>query len=414
MRKTIFFFIFFLCLLRLSALEQFDKKTIDNELKKPGVKLVAVDFYMDGCPPCEEAIGKWKELQKKYGKRGFKLFVVYYSKDKSCSLPENWIPDRVICDKDESIAKHKYWKVKDYPQTFVFNWMHERTSYDKIKEVENEVQSFFDKDAPRVYVDQLDENGNYINASLYNMVRYELETNSKFEIVPTEEEQKELARLGKRFNEEQYEDGIKCKPGKAIPANSILKIKKTWNQLILTVYLLEEKCPSANGKSTWRDEDPEKSVREAVGNLMQKYELEREQQDYKNMETYRPYKKEGIAFMAVGAAVVVGTVVGFHVAAERKYDKYQKMARIDTAIDAYDNGISKEKYNKNAKNLRNEAIVLRGLEIAGGVAGGAVFITGIALTAIKRKREVKDEKVSFLNNFAVSPDGFYASLGFEF
>ncbi|MBI4818084.1 MAG: hypothetical protein HY791_17615 [Deltaproteobacteria bacterium] len=44
---------------------------VDGWLEKPGVKLLAVEFYATWCKPCMEAVPKWKALHEKYRKQAF-------------------------------------------------------------------------------------------------------------------------------------------------------------------------------------------------------------------------------------------------------------------------------------------------------------------------------------------------------
>ncbi len=45
-------------------------------LRRPGVKLLAVEFYATWCKPCMEAVPKWKALHERYKKDGLRLVVV--------------------------------------------------------------------------------------------------------------------------------------------------------------------------------------------------------------------------------------------------------------------------------------------------------------------------------------------------
>ena len=128
-------------------------------------------------------------------------------------------------------------------------------------------------------------------------------------------------------------------------------------------------------------------------------------------ETYRPYKTAGISLIVVGAVVTLAGVAGFHIASDEEYDKYKKFTEYSTA-ENYVGSLSKEKYVSEANKHRNKSNTYRILEITSGAVGGAVLVTGIILTAVKKE---KPQNVS-LTNISVTPsnEGFYASLGFEF
>lgn len=130
------------------------------------------------------------------------------------------------------------------------------------------------------------------------------------------------------------------------------------------------------------------------------------------VETFHPHLKTGISLIIVGAAVAAGGIAGFHIASDKEFDKYKKMKDYDNAFDAVKQGEKESEYLDRAKNYRKKANTFRSLEIAAGVIGGELFLTGIILTAIKAE---KTEDVA-LTNISVAPsnDGFYAAVGFEF
>ena len=131
------------------------------------------------------------------------------------------------------------------------------------------------------------------------------------------------------------------------------------------------------------------------------------------VETYHPHKKAGISLIVAGALVMAGGIAGFHIASDKEFDKYKKMKDYDNALDAVKQGEKESEYMSRAKNYRKKANTYRALEIAAGVIGGELFLTGIIMTAIKEEKP--NDKVS-ITNISVSPsnDGFYAAVGFEF
>ena len=130
------------------------------------------------------------------------------------------------------------------------------------------------------------------------------------------------------------------------------------------------------------------------------------------VETYHPHKKAGISLIVAGAAIMAGGIAGFHIASDKEFDKYKKMKDYDNAFEAVTNGEKESEYLDRANNYRKKANTYRALEIAAGVIGGELFLTGIIMTAIKAE---KTEDIA-LTNISVAPsnDGFYAAVGFEF
>lgn len=131
------------------------------------------------------------------------------------------------------------------------------------------------------------------------------------------------------------------------------------------------------------------------------------------VETYHPHKKVGIALIVTGAVIAVGGVTGFSLASDNEFRKYKKMKDYDNAFDAVMHGEKESEYLNRADGYRKKANTYRALEIASGVIGFEMLLTGIIVTAVREEK--KAENVSF-TDISVTPskDGFYASVGFEF
>ncbi|MBO4441743.1 hypothetical protein J5834_06455 [bacterium] len=238
--KNIFIFSAIILLFAtLSARSEFNETTIKAELRKPGVKLVAIDFYMTGCKPCDAAIPVWKKLKEEYGD-ALKLIVVAPQRDDgSCSV-KDWHPDKMICDEDTEIAEA--WGVKDFPQAFLYSW-HNNDPLVKlghVKDVEKAIKKYF-KTIPRVALDA-DDNCK----DLLPMVEEALITNSKIEVVANESEHRKLMGLRKESHKLNYDEDSRCELGKEISANSILKITKQKTSLSLKLSSAEKSCTMAS------------------------------------------------------------------------------------------------------------------------------------------------------------------------
>ena len=263
MKNIVVFLLFLLVFGVLSAWDEFNQYSIADELKKPGVKLVAVDFYATWCEPCNAAIPKWKKLQEKYGDKGFKLIVVSVQSEGSCSQPPQWNPDKIVCDYDGDIADA--WHANDLPQAFLWSWQGNLlVAHGRVDNVAAAVEQYFKK-IPRVLVEEgSDEN-------IYKTVRSELIKSSKIEVVASDEERKALAELRKKSADLNYDTTMQCKLGEEISANSRLVISKQKrgkrDALILELFSIEKGCLTASGTATIRG-NPEQEVAEAVYNLL--------------------------------------------------------------------------------------------------------------------------------------------------
>ena len=263
MKKFIVLFLFLLAVFSVSAWDEFNQYSIADELKKPGVKLVAVDFYATWCEPCNQAIPKWKKLQEKYGDKGFKLIVVSVQSEGSCSQPLHWTPDKIVCDYDGDIADA--WHANDLPQAFLWSWQGNLlVAHGGVDNVAAAIEAYFKK-IPRVYVEEgFDEN-------IYKIVRSELIKNSKIEVVASDEERTALAELRKKSSNMNYDTKLQCKLGEEISANSRLVISQQKrgkkDALVLELFSVEKGCLTASGSASIRG-NPEQEVAEAVYNLL--------------------------------------------------------------------------------------------------------------------------------------------------
>ena len=263
MKRIIVFLLFLLVFGKLSAWDEFNQYSIANELKKPGVKLVAVDFYATWCEPCNAAIPKWKKLQEKYGDKGFKLIVVSVQSEGSCSQPPQWNPDKIVCDYDGEIADA--WHANDLPQAFLWSWQGNLlVAHGGVDNVAAAIEKYFKK-IPRVLVEEGSDK------NIYKMVRSELIKNSKIEVVASDAERKALAELRKKSSGLNYDTELQCKLGEEISANSRLVISKQKrgkkDALVLELFSVEKGCLTASGTATMRG-NIETEVAEAVYNLL--------------------------------------------------------------------------------------------------------------------------------------------------
>ena len=263
MKRFLVFLLIAFSFTATAAWDEFNQYTVADELKKPGVKLVAVDFYATWCEPCNKAIPKWRKLQEKYGDKGFKLIVVSVQSGGSCSQPPKWNPDKIICDFEGDIADS--WHANDLPQAFLWSWQgNALVSHGTVDDVESAVEKYF-KNVPRVFVEE------GADRDIYRLVRSELSKNSKIEVVASDEERKALAELRKKSAELNYDTKLQCKLGEEISANSRLVISKTKygskNMLVLELFSVEKGCLTASGTAQLRGKT-DTEVAEAVYNLL--------------------------------------------------------------------------------------------------------------------------------------------------
>ena len=64
-------------------------------IDRPGVRLVAVEFYATWCKPCMEAVPRWKALHERYRDAGLRLIVVATQDPEGQCANPGWNPDEM-------------------------------------------------------------------------------------------------------------------------------------------------------------------------------------------------------------------------------------------------------------------------------------------------------------------------------
>ena len=242
-----------LTLLVPAGTHAWEKLDIQAELRRPGVRLVAVEFYADWCDPCKKAVPKWNKLHRKYKDRGLRLIVVSVSSVGGCANP-GWMPDKVVCDLEGRIQEG--WEADPLPQAFLYSWQGNRlVAHSAFEPVERAVKEYFAK-TPRILVSEpVDHTGKPVrNANaLKEIVRGKLADISKFDLVAGEKELAELRKLRKQGDQANYEESQKCELGKEVSANSILKVLlltiSGQQTLLLQLFSAESGCMIARAEA---------------------------------------------------------------------------------------------------------------------------------------------------------------------
>ena len=236
-----------------SQAQAWDQLDIQAELRRPGVRLVVVEFYADFCAPCKKAVPMWNALHKEYKDRGLRLIVISVGDAGTCSNP-GWQPDKVICDFDGGFQEA--FGAGTLPQAFLYSWQGNLlVKHAHFKSVEKAVREYF-RTSPRILVSvPLDQDGQPLKnaAALREIVRTDIQKMATFEMVPTDKELESLRALRKKGYELNRSDEGQCELGKDVSANSELKVKLvSWGAeqtLVLQVYSVENGCMLASSKA---------------------------------------------------------------------------------------------------------------------------------------------------------------------
>lgn len=219
-------------------------------LARPGVKLLAVEFYADWCVPCKKAVPRWQALREKYGPRGLRLVVV--TVDSAECTPPGLVPDQAVCDNDAEVSRQ--WGATELPQAFLWAWPGQvLVEHGTVEVVEKAVENYF-QTAPRIVVEMpLDGAGDPLpeaaGRELRSLVRGELAQSAKFDIIADAEERKMIRKWRKESAAVNYDEGTRCKIGAEVAPNSVLKIVLSetgkGRSLRLDLLSLESSCVTA-------------------------------------------------------------------------------------------------------------------------------------------------------------------------
>ena len=237
---------------------------VKDWLARPGVKLLAVEFYASWRGPCKQAVPKWKALHEKYRDLGLRLVVVSVQDPDGACVNPGWNPDDVICDTEGHLSEA--WGVGDkLPAAFLWSWrgpllVRKGHVAEVNRAVEDELGSL-----PRVTLDPEMDSG------LRALLRAELARTGKVLVVASAEEESALAEIRERSRDLQFSEKSACKLGQRLAANSLLKTSFVkaggGKKLLVQLFSAETGCLNASAGVFWNDTRPDLSAAEAVAEL---------------------------------------------------------------------------------------------------------------------------------------------------
>jgi thiol-disulfide isomerase/thioredoxin len=251
--------------------------SIEQELLRPGVRVLAVEFYATWCKPCMEAVPRWKALHDRYRDKGLRLVVVAVQDDGRCVNP-GWTPDAMVCDEDGRFSQA--FKVGDkLPAAFLWSWtgklLVQRGHVDEVaRAVEQELAQ-----VPRVTLTVRQDGPDVkVLAEVATLLRSELRKGKKLDVVATKDEKAALDQIRRESQKSGYAELSQCKMGEEMAANSMLKaeISRTGREpkLLLQLFSAEQGCLTQSGQGRWRPDEPDASVAEAVADLLGRLRVE--------------------------------------------------------------------------------------------------------------------------------------------
>ncbi|MFM2151880.1 MAG: hypothetical protein RL199_315 [Pseudomonadota bacterium] len=241
---------------------------VEGWLMRPGVRAVAVEFYASWCKPCMDAMPRWKELQKRYGREGLKVIVVNTRDAGGACANLGWKPDQVVCDIDGVLSERL--GVHDLPAAFLWSWQgHQLVQGGHIGEVEAAVEATL-KAAPRVEI----RAEGALPPAVLAALEARLTDTGKVLVVADEQEREALAKMRLAQQKATVDQDARCELGRELPPNTLLKVARvnggSEEYLSLELLDVETGCQSAATQVPWDEAEPARAVRDAVENLLAK------------------------------------------------------------------------------------------------------------------------------------------------
>lgn len=241
---------------------------VQEWLSRPGVKLVAVEFYATWCAPCMAAVPKWRALHEKYKAQGLRLVVVAtQDPDGGCSNP-GWNPDEVVCD-DEGLVAARFGAKDRLPAAFLWSWQGKLlVKQGHVEQAEAAIEQWLTS-APRVQV-EAQGGGGVSSAELEALVRARLQDEDKLTVIATDAERKQLDEIVRKSYQAGFDDKLQCQLGQDLSANSLLKVSVAKKRLYLSMLSAERKCLVASSVVAFDGARPSRSVAEGIAELQAK------------------------------------------------------------------------------------------------------------------------------------------------
>ena len=245
---------------------------IERWLARPGVRLLAVEFYATWCKPCMQAVPQWKALHEKYRDRGLRLVVVATRDPRGQCVNPGWNPDDIVCDVEGHLADAL--RIGDaLPAAFLWSWrggllVRKGHVEDVAQAVKRELASL-----PRLVLEAPAGKDAKTLTGIVQLVRAELAKSRKLQVIAGKDERRALANLRKASHSLNYNVASRCEVGLELAANSLLRTNLVQvgkrRRLILELLSATKGCLTASASVVWNADHPSSSVAEAVMELMQ-------------------------------------------------------------------------------------------------------------------------------------------------
>ena len=243
-------------------------------LRRPGVRLLAVEFYASWCKPCMEAVPRWRALHERYRQQGLRLVVVAVNDPQAGCVNPGWSPDDIVCD-DEGFVARSMGAGDRLPAAFLWDWQGRLlVRHGHVDDVEQAVDKALVA-SPRVAVEVANIHRSvHIDAeTLQNLVRDRLRDEDKLRVLANAAERARLDKLRAAGLAARYDEKYHCEIGMEVSPNSLLHVRISGGprpRLQLSLLSIETGCLTANAVVDWNPNKPRVSVSAGVLEIIQK------------------------------------------------------------------------------------------------------------------------------------------------
>jgi len=270
-------------------------------LRRPGVKLLAVEFYATWCKPCMKAVPRWEKLRQKYADQGLRLVVVSTQDPGGLCANPGWNPDDMVCDNKGDLAEA--FGAQNLPAAFLWNWQGKlMVRRGHVDHVESAIEKWMRR-TPRVLVQVETTKGAGISKkALLNLVRGELTSRDKIEVVASRKERKAMHQALARVMSDPTYDSSRCEVGNQLPPNTVLKAGITDGQLYLKLLDMKKGCMTQSAVVSWKKSKARVKVGEVVSTLLDKLRQPAQMPGGAAMSRARPKRNTSGADRSFGEA----------------------------------------------------------------------------------------------------------------
>lgn len=236
------------------AIAAAEEVPLEEWVRKPGVRLLAVLSVPHKCESCREEAARWQALAERHRARGLRVLAVVARDPMFGCVDPGWKPDGILCDAMyDGIAKR--WRLPEKSSSaFLWSWKGELlVEHGDRAAIERMIARHL-ASTPQLVIDVREGD----REGLLREVREAIAATNKYAPASPGVQSARRARLEKGSYAASYLTLRKCEPGRGLSGDALLGVRRTPEALQLTLRS-EEGCRIESAAA--------KSVESAVADL---------------------------------------------------------------------------------------------------------------------------------------------------